>query len=122
MAIGATFAYDLVPLPLGTLSRIAWVSGNRIYWTIKRDAARKAIHSWSVLGISAIPWVGYFAYTIPLRKSSDDLCFISANHLLLRRNGQSLNEYLEGKPLIIQRLILRIIAPKGHNVLAENQN
>lgn len=114
MVIGATFAYDLIPLPLGTISRVAWVAGNRIYWSIRRDRKRKEVHSWAVLGISAIPWVGYLAYTIPLRKTSEDLCFISAYHLITRRHNQSLKEYLEGKPRLIRGLILRTILPKEH--------
>lgn len=111
-AIGAVFAYDLIPIPLGTVARVMWVAGNRLYWTLRRDPLKKAVHSWGVMGIAAIPWVGYIAYTIPLRRTSEDLCYVYANRLTLKRSGQSLDQYLAAKPRFIRRLIERMVVPK----------
>ncbi|MBM3155324.1 MAG: hypothetical protein FJ008_08360, partial [Chloroflexi bacterium] len=96
MAIGAIFSFDIVPLPLGTISRVLWVAGNRIYSEVKRDDEKKKVHSVAVLIVTAIPWIGYFAYTIPLKKVNEDAAYLYANHITYERKNESLVRYIKG--------------------------
>jgi len=107
-SIGALFAFDIIPLPLGTISRCVWVIGSRAYYEIRRDARRK-IHSIGVLGISAIPWLGYFAYLLPLKRVNEDAAYLFANHVTYHRSNISLDKYLEGRRGA--GLVRRIIVP-----------
>jgi len=111
MAIGAIFSFDIVPLPLGTISRVLWVAGNRIYSEVKRDDEKKKVHSITVLIVSAIPWIGYFAYTLPLKKVSEDAAYLYANHITYERKNESLVGYIKGKPAIIRRILERLLIP-----------
>ena len=89
LGIGVVFAFDVVPLPLGTISRILWVAGARLVETVRREPERAKVHSASVLLIAAIPWFGYAAYLLPLRRNAPELTFVLANHTWLRRTGVS---------------------------------
>jgi len=111
MAIGAIFSFDIVPLPLGTISRVLWVAGNRIYSEVKRDDEKKKVHSLAVLIVSAIPWIGYFAYTLPLKKVNEDAAYLFANHITYERGNESLVNYINGKPAIIKRILERFLIP-----------
>ncbi|MBM3176075.1 MAG: hypothetical protein FJ022_07200 [Chloroflexi bacterium] len=111
MAIGAIFSFDIVPLPLGTISRVLWVAGNRIYSEVKRDDEKKKVHSVTVLIVSAIPWIGYFAYTLPLKKVNEDAAYLYANHITYERKKESLVKYIQGKPAIIRRILERLLIP-----------
>jgi len=111
MAIGAIFSFDIVPLPLGTISRVLWVAGNRIYSEVKRDDEKKKVHSVTVLIVSAIPWIGYFAYTLPLKKVNEDAAYLYANHITYERKNESLVRYIQGKPAIIRRILERLLIP-----------
>lgn len=111
MAIGAVFSFDIVPLPLGTISRVLWVAGNRIYSEVKRDDEKKRVHSVTVLIVSAIPWVGYFAYTLPLKKVNEDAAYLYANHITYERKNQSLVRYIQGQPAILRRILERLLIP-----------
>ena len=111
MAIGAVFSFDIVPLPLGTISRVLWVAGNRIYSEVKRDDEKKKVHSVTVLIVSAIPWIGYFAYTVPLKKVNEDAAFLYANHITYQRKNESLVRYIQGKPALIRRTLERLLIP-----------
>jgi len=113
--IGVFFAFDVIPIPLGTISRFSWVLGNRIYYTIKRNNERKEVHSLSVLLVSAIPWIGYIAYTIPLKKQGEDLCYLYANHLTYSKKGKSLKDYLESKPKFIKKPLTKLLIPRNLN-------
>lgn len=111
MAIGAIFSFDIIPLPMGTISRVLWVAGNRIYSEVKRDDEKRKVHSVSVLLVSAIPWVGYFAYTLPLKKVNEDAAYLYANHITYERKNESLVRYIQGKPAIIRRILERLLIP-----------
>jgi len=111
LSLGAIFAFDIVPLPMGTISRVVWVLCNRIFFEIKCDREKREVHSLPVLFVSMIPWVGYFAYTIPLRKTNEDGAYLFTNHISYLRNNMSLIEYLEGKPGFIRKLIQKLIIP-----------
>ena len=110
LAIGLVFSFDLVPLPLGTLGRAAWVAGNRVYETVRRQPARARVHSFWVFLVTLIPFVGYFAYLIPLRAINADATFLYANHIAYLRNDCSLKHYLARKPPWQQRLIRSVLA------------
>ncbi|MDZ4686491.1 MAG: hypothetical protein SH850_15590 [Planctomycetaceae bacterium] len=105
LTIGVIFAFDVIPLPLGSLSRGGWVVINRIYEEARRDRDRARVHSLIVLGVALVPFVGYFAYLIPLRASNADAAFLYANHVSYRRSGQSLKTSLSRKPRWMQRLV-----------------
>lgn len=105
LAIGAIFAFDVIPLPLGSLSRGGWVVLNRGYEECRRDRERARIHSLPVLGVALIPFVGYFAYLIPLRLQHDEATFLYANHVSYRRMNKSFRAALTGKPRWVQRLL-----------------
>jgi hypothetical protein len=79
-ALGAIFAFDLIPLPLGTLGRVLWVAGARVYESLFGTRERARVHSLPVLLIAAIPLVGYGAYLLPLRRESEAAAFLLANH------------------------------------------
>jgi hypothetical protein len=105
LAIGAIFAFDVIPLPLGSLSRGGWVIANRVYEEIRRNPDRARIHSLVVLGAALVPFVGYFAYLIPLRSRNAEAARLYANHISYRRWGKSLHAALAGKPRWMQRLV-----------------
>ncbi len=121
MSIGAVFAFDIIPLPMGTISRVLWVIGNRIYIEFKRDMEKRKIHSLPVLLVSLIPWVGYFAYTFPLKKYNEDVAYIYANQIAYMRKEVFLIEYLEGKPKIIKWALKRLLIPDDINKYIETQ-
>ncbi len=112
ISIGAVFAYDIIPLPVGTISRFLWVLGNRIFLEFKRDIEKKRIHSLQVLLVSIIPFVGYFAYTLPLKKYNEDLAYVYANQITYLRKEVSLVKYLEGKPRIIIWALKKLLIPE----------
>lgn len=110
LSVGVVFSFDLLPLPMGTLSRGTWVIANRIYecWCGRWD--RAGVHSLAVLGVALIPFVGYFAYLLPLRSRSAETAFVYANQISYARHGRSLETYLQTKPKWFARLV-RWIAP-----------
>ena len=121
MSIGAVFAFDIIPLPMGTISRVLWVMGNRIYIEFKRDKEKRGIHSFPVLLVSLIPFVGYFAYTLPLKKYNEDVAYIYANQIAYMRKEVFLIEYLEGKPKIIKWALKRLLIPNDIHKYIESQ-
>lgn len=111
MTIGAIFAFDIIPLPMGTISRCLWVLGNKIYFGYKRDRAKSKIHSLPVLLVSVIPWIGYFAYTLPLKKYNEDVAYVYANQVTYMRNDVSLPRYIEGKPRLVKWALKKLFIP-----------
>lgn len=94
LAIGVVFAFDLVPLPLGTIARVAWVAGSRVTETIRGRRDRTRVHSAGVMLLAAVPWLGYAAYLLPLRRESAELAFVLANQTWLARTGRSYEQFL----------------------------
>ncbi|MDJ0669099.1 MAG: hypothetical protein QNJ61_17590 [Desulfobacterales bacterium] len=121
MSIGAVFAFDIIPLPLGTISRVLWVVGNRIYFEFKRDKEKRKIHSLPVLLVSLIPMIGYFAYLLPLKKYNEDLAYVYANQVAYMRKEVFLVEYLEDKPRIVRWALKRLLIPEDINNYLERQ-
>lgn len=111
-AMAAIFAVDFIPF-LGTISRVVWVVGNRTVETVRGRWDHAAVHSLPVLGIAAIPWVGYFAYLIPLRARSPDIAFLYANHFTYSRSNCALSEYLERRPKWMATIVRKVIPSLG---------
>jgi len=103
-AIGVVFAFDLVPLPLGTIARVSWVAGNRLAETARGRRERARVHSIGVLAVAAIPWFGYAAYLLPLRRESSGLAFVLANHSWLTRTGRTYEQFLGQASAPVRRL------------------
>ena len=104
VAIGVVFAFDVVPLPLGTISRLSWVAGSRVVESARRRPEQARVHSLGVFAIAAIPWVGYSAYLLPLRRRSTELAFVLANHTWLARTGQTYEHFLAHTRSPVRRL------------------
>ncbi len=104
LAIGAVFAFDVVPLPLGTIGRVSWVAGNRLVESLRRQPERARVHSVGVLLIAAVPWLGYAAYLLPLRRRGTELAFVLANHTWLGRTGRSYERFLSARRAPLRRL------------------
>jgi hypothetical protein len=104
LGIAAVFAFDLVPLPLGTLSRVAWVAGNRVAEQLRGNPGRARVHSLPVLLIAAIPLLGYAAYLLPLRTQSGELAFVLANHTWLVRTGRTYEQFVAGSARPVRRV------------------
>ncbi len=102
-AIGAVFAFDLVPLPLGTIARVSWVAGNRVVETARGRRERARLHSAGVLLLAAIPWLGYAAYLLPLRRHSHEVAFVLANHSWIARRGKTYEEFLRDARAPVRR-------------------
>ncbi len=119
LAIGVIFAFDMVPLPLGTIARVGWVAGNRVVETLRGRRAEASVHSAPVLLIAAVPWVGYAAYLYPLRRRSRELAFVLANQSWLGRTGQSYERFLaESRPTL--RRLGRWLVPRPDSVGQED--
>lgn len=99
------------PVPIGTILRPIWVIGNRLYCDFRWDMHRKKIHSLHVLLFSAIPFLGYFAYTIPLRKKSEYLTYLYAQHISYEIYDMTLEEKLAKAPRFIRRTAYALLVP-----------
>ena len=104
LAIGAVFAFDVVPLPLGTIARVSWVAGSRVVETARRNPEQARVHSIGVFALAAVPWVGYAAYLLPLRRRSAELGFVLANQSWVNRTGRTYEQFLAGSRAPIRRI------------------
>jgi hypothetical protein len=80
-AIGGVFLLDPTPLPLGTVCRVLWVAGSRVWETLRGSPERARVHSLTVFLLAAIPAFGYAAYLLPLRRENETAAFLFANHI-----------------------------------------
>lgn len=114
LGIGVVFAFDVVPLPLGTIGRISWVAGARLYETLKRNWSRARIHSIGVFLLAAVPWIGYAAYLLPLRKHARELNYLLTNHMMLGRRGMSVAAYVSARGGVARWIMDRLVpAPEA---------
>ena len=88
IAIGVVFAFDVVPLPLGTISRVGWVLGARTTEALRGREAHAQVHSFKVLGISAIPLLGYAAYFYALKRQSPMVAALAASSFSIWKTGE----------------------------------
>jgi len=100
-----------IPLPIGSTIRAIWVMGNRMYCNIVWDMRRKRVHSMVVLLFSIIPFLGYFAYTIPLKKKSEYLAYLYAQHISYMMYGKNLEEKLKKAPRFIKKIGNLLLVP-----------
>lgn len=100
-----------LPLPVGSTLRVLWVIANRIYCDIKWDMRKKRIHSLLVLFFAAIPFLGYFAYTIPLKNKSEYLTYLYAQHISYMLYDRPLEDKLGRMPGIIRAIADRLLVP-----------
>jgi len=108
--IGAVFAFDIVPLPLGTISRVCWTVGSRLIETFRGRWDHAAVHSVPVMAVAAIPVAGYFAYLIPLRARSAEAVFLYANHFTYKRYQCSWDSYVSRRSKWMARLLKGLVA------------
>ncbi len=111
LAIGAVFAFDVIPLPLGTIGRVLWVLLARVYESLFGTWERAQVHSLKVVLVAAFPWIGYGAYLLALRRRNPELTWLLANYLSYRFYGGSLDEVLSRKPRLIRRAGQRLFPP-----------
>jgi len=113
MAMGfVRFTVIPIPLPIGSTLRALWVMGNRMHCNLIWNMERKRIHSLVVLGIAIIPFLGYFAYTIPLKKKSEYLSYLYAEHISFMLYDKALEEKLKKVPAFIKKLAYIMLVPK----------
>ncbi len=97
LSIGVIFAFDVIPIPLGTIARVVWVAGARIRETLKSNWERARVHSLGVLAVAAIPWFGYAAYLLPLRRDSKELAYLLANYSWSLRTGRNFEAFIASR-------------------------
>ena len=105
------FAAVPFPLPIGTILRPIWVIGNRIYCDLRWDMEKKKIHSLQVLFFSMIPFVGYFAYTIPLRKKSEYLTYLYSQHIAYGLYDMTVEEKVKKAPRFVKKIAYKLLLP-----------
>ena len=101
-----------LPLPIGSTLRPLWVMANRMYCNIKLDWHRKQTHSLPVLFFAFIPFLGYFAYAIPLKKKSEYLAYLYAQHISYMLYGVTMEQKLEKAPAFIRKIGYALLMPK----------
>ena len=106
------FTVTPFPLPIGSTIRPLWVMGCRMYCNLKLDWRHKKVHSIPVLLFSIIPFLGYFAYTIPLRKKSEYLTYLYAQHISYMLYGKTLEQKLEKTPRLIRKVGYALLLPQ----------
>lgn len=112
IAIGCVrFTAFPFPLPIGSTLRAIWVMGNRMYCNLRLDWNRKRVHSFFVLGFAIIPFLGYFAYTIPLRKKSEYLTYLYAEHISYMLWEKTLEGRLRKVPRFIKKIAYALLVP-----------
>ncbi len=113
LAIGfVRFTATPFPLPIGSTVRPIWVRANRMYCNLRWDMRRKKVHSMSVLLFSVIPFLGYFAYTIPLKKKSEYLSYLYAQHISYQMFEKTFEEKLKKAPGFIRKIGFALLLPK----------
>ena len=102
----------MIPLPLGTVCRVLWVAGSRLYESWLGTPERARVHSWPVLGIAAIPGLGYAAYLLPLRRRSERTAFLFANHLSYALVDAPAVALVARSPWLVQGVARRLLPPQ----------
>jgi len=103
LGIGAVFAFDAIPLPLGTLGRVGWVGVAKAGELIRGNRERARVHSLRVFLVAAIPLFGYVAYLVPLRRDHRELAFVLANHTWHKHTGRSYEQFVRARSRLTAR-------------------
>lgn len=113
-AIASVFLFDVIPLPLGTVCRVLWVAGSRLFESLFGSPERARVHSLAVLGIAAIPGLGYAAYLLPLRRHDEDAAFLFANHMSYTLFGAPTEALIARSPGPLRGFARRLLPRKAH--------
>ncbi|NQX87107.1 MAG: hypothetical protein HRT77_00430 [Halioglobus sp.] len=116
LAIGGFRYLTMIPLPIGSMVRPLWVVAWRVIESLRGNKARAAVHSLPVFLFSVLPFLGYSAYMIALRRSNERFAFVLANHLCYHRKNMSALAFYEGRSAIGRRL-MRVIVPPASAAL-----
>ncbi len=100
-----------LPLPIGSTLRGVWVILNRIWCDIKWDMHRKKIHSLTVLFFAIIPFLGYFSYVIPLKRKSEYLAYLYAQHVSYAMYNMTVEAKLKKAPRFIKKMAYSLLVP-----------
>lgn len=96
-------------LPVGSLLRGGWVAFSRTAETVRRRPDHARVHSLEIFLVSCLPFAGYLAYVVALRRHDPDIAVLYANHISLLRYGRHLEEILRGKPRPIRSIVRRAV-------------
>ncbi|HET6424582.1 MAG TPA: hypothetical protein VFG20_12915 [Planctomycetaceae bacterium] len=108
-SFGAIFAFDIIPLPLGTISRVCWTVSWRVIEMCRGRWDHATVHSLPVMAVAAIPVAGYLAYLIPLRSRSAEAVFLYANHFTYARYQCAWPVFLECRSKWIANILGTIV-------------
>jgi hypothetical protein len=98
-------------LPIGSIGRSLWVLGSRLVETARGRLDRARVHSLTVFLVALIPFLGYCAYVVALRRVNEDAAYLYANHISYARNGESFESFLARRPAWIQWVGRRWLVP-----------
>lgn len=116
LTIGGFRAATMIPLPIGTIGRPLWVMSWRITETLKGNRDRANVHSLSVFLFALLPFLGYSAYLIALRKSNERFAFVMANHLCYARRNMNTTDFYNGRSAL-GRWLMRLVVPPAATAL-----
>lgn len=106
--------FTAIPIPfMGSILRVLWVIANRLYCDIRWDMRRKKIHSLAVFAFAAIPFLGYFAYTVPLKEKSEYLTYLYIQHISYMLYNMTIEEKLNKAPRLIKDIGYKALIPKS---------
>ncbi len=96
-------------LPVGSLLRFGWVFSWRVLEIIRGRMVRARHHSVTVLFVALVPFLGYFAYVVALKRIDPVSAWFYANHISLIRFGDTYDAIVERRSKFMQR-VMRLIA------------
>ncbi len=99
----------ILPLPIGSFLRGSWVAIARLTETARRRRDRAGVHSLPVFLIACIPFFGYLAYIVALRRHDPDAALLYANHVAVLRYDRPLENVLADKPNPVQWIVRRAV-------------
>ncbi len=106
LGVGASKA--ILPLPIGSLLRGSWTAGSRLVETARRSPHAN-VHSLPVFLVACVPFFGYLAYVIALRRHDPEAAFLYANHISYLRYDAPLEVVLRSKPGTVQKIVRRAV-------------
>lgn len=110
LAIGGFRYVTMIPLPIGSTGRPLWVLCWRVIESVRGNRARAKVHSLPVFLFALLPFLGYAAYLIALRKSNERFAFVVANHLCYARKDMNAMRFYEERSAV-GRWLMRFIVP-----------
>jgi hypothetical protein len=108
LAIGAG-RWTVPILPVGSFLRCSWVVLSRTTERLRRRPDHASVHSLEIFLISCLPFAGYLAYIVALRRHDPDIALLYANHISILRYDRHLEDVLRDKPAAIGRVVRRAV-------------